>query len=91
MLPFIFYPMLGFGDAQYGGGRKKKDDYGDFDDQQFDDDRPAKKKDRSRDDYSTPGAVMSPVSVRAAGPGRIRGPTLPRFLMLDIVFNARPW
>jgi len=44
-LGFIFWPMLGFSDARYQGGRKKQYD-DDYDDDY--DDRPRKKK--SRDD-----------------------------------------
>jgi len=40
-LPFIFYPMLGFGEAQYQGGRKKKSDW---DDEEEEEERPRKKK-----------------------------------------------
>lgn len=48
-LPFVFYPMLGFGDAQYGGGKRRSLDYDDEDD--YDDEpKPKKKKKRDYDD-----------------------------------------
>jgi hypothetical protein len=64
-LPFIFWPMLGFGDARYRGGRRRDDYYDDEDedeeeerprkksrdyDDEDDDDRPRKKKSRDYDD-----------------------------------------
>ncbi len=61
-LPFIFWPMLGFGDAEYRRGRSKRyddDDYDDRprkrsrdddDDDDDEDDRPRRKKRRSDDD-----------------------------------------
>jgi hypothetical protein len=47
-LPFIFYPMLGFGDAQYGGRRRSNDYYDD--DEEDEEPRPRKKKSRDYDD-----------------------------------------
>ncbi len=50
-LPFIFFPMLGFGDARYQG-RSRKPKYGDYDDdedEEDEDDRPRKRR-RARDD-----------------------------------------
>ncbi len=44
-LPFIFWPMLGFGSAKYQGGRKRDYD-DDYDDEEDDDDRPRKKGDK---------------------------------------------
>jgi hypothetical protein len=41
LLPFIFYPMLGFGDAQYQGSRGRALD---FDDEEEEAPRPKKKK-----------------------------------------------
>ena len=46
LLPFIFFPMLGFGDAQYRGGKSKALD---FDDEEDEEPRPRKKK-RPADD-----------------------------------------
>lgn len=47
LLPFIFWPMLGFGDAEYQGGRSRRGGY-DLDDED-EDDRPRRKS--RRDDY----------------------------------------
>jgi hypothetical protein len=47
-LPFIFFPMLGFGDAQYRGGRGRSLDYDDEDEDE--EPRPRKKKRRDDDD-----------------------------------------
>ena len=50
-LPFIFWPMLGFGSAQYQGrGRRRSDDYDDEDEDEDEDDRPRKKK-KGGDDW----------------------------------------
>lgn len=46
-LPFVFFPMLAFGDAQYQGGGRRSLDYDDEDDY---DDRPKPKKKKPRDD-----------------------------------------
>jgi hypothetical protein len=49
-LPFIFYPMLGFGDARYQGrSRSRSRDYDDDDDEE-EEERPRKKRRRSDDD-----------------------------------------
>ena len=49
-LPFIFWPMLGFGDAQYQGrGKKKRRDYDDDEDDEEEEERPRKRR-RSDDD-----------------------------------------
>lgn len=48
-LPFIFFPMLGFSDAQYQGGRGGRSlDYDDEDD--YDQPKPKKKRPRDDDD-----------------------------------------
>lgn len=47
-LPFVFFPMLGFGDARYQGGRRSLDAYDDEDD--YDDEPRPKKKARDYDD-----------------------------------------
>jgi hypothetical protein len=49
LLPFIFFPMLGFGDAQYRGGRGRSLDYDDDEDED-EEPRPRKKKRRDDDD-----------------------------------------
>jgi hypothetical protein len=47
LLPFIFYPMLGFGDAQYAGRRKRYDDDDDDEEEDEEEERP---RNRRRDE-----------------------------------------
>jgi hypothetical protein len=47
-LGFIFFPMLGFGDAKYRGGRARSLDYDDEDEEE--EERPRKKKKRIDDE-----------------------------------------
>jgi hypothetical protein len=51
-LPFIFWPMLGFGDARYRGGRRSRDYDDDYDDEdeEEEEERPRKKKARDYDE-----------------------------------------
>jgi hypothetical protein len=58
-LPFIFWPMLGWGDAEYigpdGGQRSRRRSVGRFDeDEDEEDDRPRRRPDRDDDDDDRP-------------------------------------
>jgi Family of unknown function (DUF5684) len=47
-LPFIFYPMLGFGSARYRGGRRSSS-YDDYDDEDEEEEERPRKKKKTRD------------------------------------------